>query len=320
MNSQPKISVLIPCYNSQEWVGEAIESCLAQEYENKEIIVIDDGSTDHSTQVLESFGDRIQWESIPNQGACAARNRAFSKSKGDLIQFLDADDVLLPGKFLEQTRALSREDVDIVFCHGKLFGDGKGLRPIKQRAAEFNDDDVFVYTLKNNWKTAAPLIPREYVENAGGFRVGLIRGQERDLFIRIAALSPKVLLEEKLLFAVRNHDSPQRLTNLKVDSEFNVNWYLNLVESLKEPQYKMNQSRWDALAGDVFQAGIYAYRNGFRDSARQAFDAAKALSHSFTYHERAWYKWLANRCGPMNAERFLQSARDIRSWVSFEVQ
>ena len=73
----PLISIVIPCYNAERYVGEAIRSALSQTYPNVEIIVIDDGSTDGSLDVIRSFGGAIRWETGPNRGGCAARNREF---------------------------------------------------------------------------------------------------------------------------------------------------------------------------------------------------------------------------------------------------
>ena len=90
----PRVSILIPCYNGESFVREAIDSALNQTWANVEVVVVDDGSTDNSVDILKSYGDRIICETGPNRGACAARNRAFELSSGDLIQYLDADDKL----------------------------------------------------------------------------------------------------------------------------------------------------------------------------------------------------------------------------------
>lgn len=79
---QPLVSIIIPCYNAADYVGEAIESALAQTYSPTEVIVIDDGSTDGSLDLLRSFGDRIRWETGPNRGACTARTRGLALAMG----------------------------------------------------------------------------------------------------------------------------------------------------------------------------------------------------------------------------------------------
>src|SRR5262249_17978259 len=110
------VSVLIPCYNAQRWIGEAIESALGQTYEHNEVIVIDDGSTDNSLEIIKSFGDKIRWETHPNRGGNAVRNRLLESARGDWLQYLDADDYLLPEKVAKQMSFLvTRPDVDMVF-------------------------------------------------------------------------------------------------------------------------------------------------------------------------------------------------------------
>ncbi len=114
MITSPRVSILIPCYNAVRWIRGCVESALSQTVEGFEIIVVDDGSTDGSREVLESFGAQIQLETSPNKGGNAARNRALELSRGEWIQFLDADDYLLPEKIKNQL-AVTTEDIDAVY-------------------------------------------------------------------------------------------------------------------------------------------------------------------------------------------------------------
>ena len=101
----PKVSILIPLYNSENYIEETIQSCLNQTYENIEIIIVDDGSTDKSLQIAKSFeSGKLKVYSQPNSGACKARNLAFEKSIGDYIQYLDADDLLSENKIENQRK------------------------------------------------------------------------------------------------------------------------------------------------------------------------------------------------------------------------
>src|SRR5438034_12945 len=93
---QPLVSILIPCFNARLWVGQAIESALAQTWTNKEIIVLDDGSTDGSLEVIRRYTNRIQIATQPNGGQNVARNHLTRLSRGDWLLFLDADDELAP--------------------------------------------------------------------------------------------------------------------------------------------------------------------------------------------------------------------------------
>ncbi|MBR9802985.1 glycosyltransferase family 2 protein [bacterium] len=102
MPDQPKVSILIPCHNAERWVAEAIQSALDQTHEPKEVIVVDDGSTDNSINVIKTFGARIRWQSQPNRGGNYTRNRLLEMASGEWVQFLDADDYLLPTKIENQ--------------------------------------------------------------------------------------------------------------------------------------------------------------------------------------------------------------------------
>ena len=96
---RPLVSILIPCYNSEDWVSEAIESALAQSYPNKEVLVCNDGSLDNSAQIIAQYEPGIQCiEFSSNQGGQRARNALIEHSKGSWVQFLDADDYLEPLK------------------------------------------------------------------------------------------------------------------------------------------------------------------------------------------------------------------------------
>src|SRR5438067_11195854 len=103
---QPLVSILIPAYNAERWIGDTIRSALAQTWANKEIIVVDDGSRDRTLSVAREFeAANVRIISQKNQGASAARNKAFELSQGAFIQWLDADDLLSADKIERQVVA-----------------------------------------------------------------------------------------------------------------------------------------------------------------------------------------------------------------------
>jgi Glycosyl transferase family 2 len=111
-----KVTICIPVFNCETWVATAIRSALEQTWPDKEIIVVDDGSTDRSAEICQSFGDRIRFVRQPNQGGNAARNRAAQMAMGEWIQFLDADDYLEPAKVYTQLAVMrSGDDVDVLY-------------------------------------------------------------------------------------------------------------------------------------------------------------------------------------------------------------
>src|ERR1039457_5929793 len=96
MNDKVLVSVIMPTYNRGYVVGEAIESILNQTYDNIEVVVVDDGSTDNTQEKLKEYGDRIRVVYQRNSGPAAARNRGIRAARGEIIAFLDSDDVWLP--------------------------------------------------------------------------------------------------------------------------------------------------------------------------------------------------------------------------------
>src|SRR5438270_12906784 len=105
----PLVSILIPAYNAEPWVGDTIKSALNQTWPRKEIIVVDDGSRDQTLQVVRQFASKdVSVVTQENQGASVARNRAFELCQGDYIQWLDADDLLGPDKIIRQMEVSHR--------------------------------------------------------------------------------------------------------------------------------------------------------------------------------------------------------------------
>lgn len=119
---KPFVSVIIPVYNAEKYLAEAIESVLAQAYHPIEIIVVDDGSTDNSAAVARKFGDRIQYIYQENSGAAMTRNRGIDRSHGEYLSFLDADDLWTKNKLALQLSAFERNsNLDLVFGHVQQF-------------------------------------------------------------------------------------------------------------------------------------------------------------------------------------------------------
>jgi len=112
----PLVSILIPCYNAEKWIEQAIDSALNQTYKNVEIIVIDDGSNDRSLEIINRYSDRITWHTSKNCGGNATRNKLLKLSSGQWLQYLDADDYLLPNKIKRQIEFLTQNpSTDVVF-------------------------------------------------------------------------------------------------------------------------------------------------------------------------------------------------------------
>jgi len=316
MKQSPLVSIIIPCYNTEKYIAEAIESALNQTYQNIEVIVVDDGSTDASVEIIQSFGDRLKFDIIEHKGACAARNLGLSMSQGDYIQFLDADDVLVKEKIEIQLPYLLENKADLVFCKGYIFGDGKGVRPKKSVIKSPENIDPFVYCLNQGLSTEGPLHDRRQIEKVGGFNESLPKAQETELHIRLGAANTRIHLIDQLLYLHRHHDGP-RITRTRAANDYMLKLYLGLAKTLidKTDIYEMTEERIQAIAGRIFKFSIYAFRNGAEKIAKDGFDYALSLTPDIVYNERFLYKLSTNIVGPFATERMLKKARTIRDML-----
>lgn len=184
---EPVVSIIIPCYNARETIAEAIESALAQTWPRKEIIVIDDGSTDGSLEVIRSFGDRIRWHTQPNAGGSAARNQGLALARGECIQFLDSDDLLLPQCVEHKVAWLRAAPAGEIPCCQieTLILDG---HTADLGFPDFWKNDFFDlrHLMRHGApQTSTPLHRAEHLRAIGGGRPGLTSGQEFDLHLRL---------------------------------------------------------------------------------------------------------------------------------------
>jgi glycosyltransferase involved in cell wall biosynthesis len=200
--SSPLVSIIIPCYNAARYIGEAIESALRQTYPRKEVIVIDDGSTDDSLEVIRSFGDAIRWETWQNRGGGAARNRGLQLARGDLIQFLDADDLLLPQKIERQITSLRNHACEFVTC------DHLETVNIVPEAKIIHCDPLSRSTSRwiiesERLGISAPLHVSQSLKAVGGFDEYLPASQEYDLHLRLILTGVRIQHLREPLWVVR---------------------------------------------------------------------------------------------------------------------
>jgi glycosyltransferase involved in cell wall biosynthesis len=181
----PTVSILIPCYNADRWIAQAIQSALDQTYPHKEVIVVDDGSTDRSLEIIQSFGDRIRWSAQPNQGGNIARNRLLELSTGEWLQYLDADDYLLPDKITQQVDYLAQApNADVIYSPSVIeFYDERSRQEVLPIPTPH---DPFI--LLARWylpQTGSPLWKRQAIVDVGGWKVDQPCCQEHELYLRL---------------------------------------------------------------------------------------------------------------------------------------
>lgn len=309
MSEKPTVSVIIPCWNAKRYIAEAIESALGQTYRPIEVIVIDDGSTDGSLEVIRSFGDALRYETGPNRGACAARNRGLELARGELIQFLDADDLLHPGKLERQVPEMGRTGADMVVCYGEVSADGHPMDSMYRRV--YQGEDPVLFILGGVLQTSAAIHQRKNLVAIGGFREDLPCAQERDLHLRLAAAGLRISQLREVLFTVRRCPRSISSDSVRVlDQHAKILW--PVYKSLKELG-SLTDERARAFAGLLASDGRAYLRNGLVQEARECFDMARrmhpdgGLSRAYSRPTRLMRRLL----GPVMTERMVGAKRRL---------
>lgn len=210
------VSAIMPAYNSSAYIAEAIRSVLDQDYNNLELIVVDDGSSDDTTALARSFGERVTVIQQSNKGPAAARNRGAQEARGELLAFIDSDDVWSPGKVRAQVDYLqAHPDVGVVY--GRLIRwlekeDGTfdpppapGSPPTERPVAPDRSGWIYPELLLDSviWVVTA-MVRRPIWEALGGMDESLRCGEDYDFFIRASRICRMHELDE-VLAAYRIH-------------------------------------------------------------------------------------------------------------------
>lgn len=200
IDKRPLVSVIIPCYNASEHLGEALHSVLRQSYTHLEIVVINDGSTDNTEEVVNSFSDnRIVYFCQENKGQCAASNLGIEKSTGDYVKFFDADDIMNEKHIELQLMRLNGSKNCIASCEWGRFYDGnpgsavfkpevvwRDLEPLQWLKASLQQK----YDMMGAWIW---LIPRPLLQTAGGWDERLSLNNDFEFSIRLLLHAQMVL-------------------------------------------------------------------------------------------------------------------------------
>ena len=186
----PKVSVIIPTYNREEFITETINSVLNQTYKDFEIIVIDDGSTDNTKQKLERFGSKIKLIEQKNSERAVARNNGVKNSSGEYIAFLDSDDIWIENKLEKQIELLDSKS-DAILTYGqclRINEHGQKIKTAKRQLKGFSGD-VFENLLMRNFVVSpTPVIKREYFEKTIGFQTKYIPYEDWEFWLRFSLL------------------------------------------------------------------------------------------------------------------------------------
>jgi len=306
---EPLVSILIPAYNSEKWIADTIKSALSQTWPKKEIIIVDDGSTDNTLQIarqLESESMKVITQE--NKGASSARNKALSLAQGDYIQWLDADDLLAPDKISQQL---------------KHAGDGKNSRILlsstfgtfyfRHQKARFIPNPlwkdfspvgwIFIKFMENVWMNPAVwLVSRNLTELAGPWNESLSLDDDGEYFTRVVAASKKIkfIPEAKSYYRQCNISSLSRSASDKACESLFLSLKLS-IEYLRS----LEDSERTILASLKYLQTWYHYFYPEKHVLLRKIDAlAQELGGTLLPPELSWeYSWIKKIFGWEEAKK-----------------
>jgi len=275
MKSMPLVSVVIPCYNQGRFLGEAIESVLRQGHRRLEIIVVDDGSTDDTSQVAGKYpGVRLVRQE--NRGLSAARNAGIEASAGDYLVFLDADDLLLPCALEAGVNCLDEHpDCAFVYGHYRLItADGFAMSSPPARAV---DEEYYLNMLRSNYigMPATVMYRRAVFAAVGRFDTSRAACEDYDLYLRITRNYP-IRRHENIVAEYRQHGQ-----------NMSLNPGLMLRASLSVLGSQRRYIRGDEEARRAYKAGVRNWQE---------------------YYGKRLIKVLRSRAGARELKQFIRGA------------
>ena len=197
-DEQPLVSVIIPVYNGARYLGEALESVFAQTYRPFEVIVVDDGSSDDSGKIAQSFSD-VRYIHQANQGVAAARNNGIEAARGEFFAFIDQDDLWIPEKLrLQIAWLLNNPDLGYTLTQQRFF-----LDPGASLPAWFRKE--LLDSVHTGWVLGTLVVQRAAFDNVGNFATGYTAASDGDWFFRAKAAGVSMEVVPELLLLKRIH-------------------------------------------------------------------------------------------------------------------
>ncbi len=265
IKSTPLVSVIIPLYNAEKYVQEAIESILRQTYPNIEIVIVNDGSTDNSLNTVMKYeSNSVKIFSNPNSGAAFTRNFGFSNSRGEYVKFFDADDILSSETIMEQVNALAHNQNSVASgCWGRFYRND--LRTFKLNPEECWADIAAEEWICKSWKNAQPmtqpgifLIPRKIIEKAGLWDERLTLNDDTEFFTRIMLTAERVVFCKKAILYYRSGMEGRALSGQK-SLKAAESYLLAINLSCDYLLHKLKTEQTQLYCANILRGFVYEY-------------------------------------------------------------
>lgn len=241
----PKVSVIIPTYNRAHILREAIGSVLSQSYNDLELIVVDDGSTDETKVIVSSYVPKLAYIYQERQGVSAARNRGIECAQGDYISFLDSDDLWLKDKLYLQMKFMENH-TEALICYTEEVWIRKGVRVNPMKKHRKYSGMIFEHCLPLCIiSPSSVLIARRLLENVGVFDEELEACEDYDLWLRISAQYPVYLIDTPLIVKRGGH-SDQLSKRVERQDRFRIRALAKLLDENYLSSYQ-RELAWEEL-------------------------------------------------------------------------
>lgn len=237
-NFNPLVSIIIPVYNGEKYLGDAINSALSQTYKNIEIIVVNDGSQDNTEEVALSYGNKIQYYSKENGGVASALNFALNYVKGYYISWLSHDDVYNLKKIELEVKALEKSSADLVICNVDLVNSNLELIEHHYLKKDFSNNPLAFLALDvlTGINGCALLIKKTVFDEVGLFDTNLKTTQDYDMWWRILKKYKIIQIQDSLVLS-RQHDEQGSKTIETVSNEVD-NLHYSFITKLSNDEFK----------------------------------------------------------------------------------
>lgn len=311
--SEPTVSVIVPAYNAKATIAAAIQSVLDQTYPAHEIIVVDDGSTDGTGDVVrQTFGDRVTLITQANSGVAEARNRGMAAASGEFVQFLDSDDMLAPDKLRRSVDACLSTGCDVSYSQA-VFVEADGVTPHPIQFPTLPSGDVLLAWLTGTMANgsfgvaSSMFVRRETLMATGAFEKACTPCEDWDMWIRLATTAQFAALNAPLVIY---RVSPSGLSRHQLNMAKGRLTVIRRARQLAAVQTRLSQKALDALeAGRWHLYAIRLWENGQRSEARTAFQTANALAYSSVRRLYALMSYMLPAKSTAAVERVLQLRR-----------
>jgi glycosyltransferase involved in cell wall biosynthesis len=307
---------VITCYNREEYIGEAIESASGQNYENKEVIVVDDGSTDGSWEIVKRAGPSVMATQTENCGVSHARNLGVQLASGDFVKFVDSDDRLRPRSLGAQLlHAIELPDRAISVTRASMIGeDGSPLErdDYSLLPSGFSGRIRPSVLLRKSTASVLPLFPRRALIECGGFNLGQDVGEDYDLVVRMLIRGFEFFQCDLDGYQVRSHRGA-RLSKGSTVAKYRqrLGSLERLYAAILGVPRELTFEDKVAFGQHIWAFGRAAVRDGFRDEAEKFFDLGRVVAGADAFVGSGMAGMLTSILGPVRAERVLEASKAI---------